>query len=190
MKIINEDTEYESRKAQYDTYLEKHIGGVRKAYQEILEPFLLTNTYLTVEELTKLRIQIENHDNSKYEDCEYSAYLDHWYPSSEHNDSQLDLNDDAYDYAWLHHQKNNSHHWQYWILVKDTPRDEDGGRHLPLPMDLPSICEMLCDWSSFQFMNDPTSTANAWYEEQRDNMILNEETRRIVEEILKELPEL
>lgn len=190
MRIINEDTEYDSRKAQYDTYLKNHIGGVRRAYQEILEPFLLTNSYLTAEELTKLRIQIENHDNSKYEDIEYSAYLDHWYPSSDRTETQLSLNDDAYDYAWLHHQRSNSHHWQYWILVRDTPRSEDGGRHLPLAMDLPSICEMLCDWSSFQFLGDPTSTANQWYADNKNDMILNDKTRKVVEYILNNCPEL
>ena len=27
-----------------------------------------------------------------------------------------------FDIAWLHHQKRNSHHWQYWLLSPDQPR--------------------------------------------------------------------
>lgn len=38
-----------------------------------------------------------------------------------------------FDIAWLHHQKRNSHHWQYWLLTPDQPRPQfneqsmDGG---------------------------------------------------------------
>lgn len=28
----------------------------------------------------------------------------------------------AFDRAWNHHQKANSHHWQYWLLSPDNPR--------------------------------------------------------------------
>lgn len=28
----------------------------------------------------------------------------------------------AFDAAWNHHQKANSHHWQYWLLSPDNPR--------------------------------------------------------------------
>ena len=39
----------------------------------------------------------------------------------------------AFDMAWLHHQKRNDHHWQYWLLSPDIPVEEwtltsmDGG---------------------------------------------------------------
>lgn len=29
---------------------------------------------------------------------------------------------ERFDIAWLHHQKRNSHHWQYWLLTPDNPR--------------------------------------------------------------------
>jgi hypothetical protein len=40
---------------------------------------------------------------------------------------------EQFDIAWLHHQKRNSHHWQYWLLSPDQPRPQfneqsmDGG---------------------------------------------------------------
>lgn len=40
---------------------------------------------------------------------------------------------EAFDRAWNHHQKRNSHHWQYWLLHPDNPRpnlthqSHDGG---------------------------------------------------------------
>lgn len=177
--------EIEDRTAMYNDYLDKHISGVKRAYNEILKDYLLTETSLTVEELCKLDNQIDNHDQSKYSADEWNAYLDHFYP-----DPIIEYSTDnskAYDLAWLHHQKSNSHHWQYWILVKDNP--EDGDKYVPLEMDIFSVCEMLCDWSSFQYTH-PGSTANKWYKDNKDQIILNDKTRELVEEILKALPML
>ena len=28
-----------------------------------------------------------------------------------------------FDVAWLHHQKRNKHHWQYWLLSPDKPKN-------------------------------------------------------------------
>lgn len=52
------------------------------------------------------------------------------------------------------------------------------------------ICEMLCDWSSFQFIFDPKSTANKWYKDNKNNMILFDNTRKEVERLLSIAPEL
>ena len=36
----------------------------------------------------------------------------------------------AFDRAWNHHQKRNSHYWQYWLLTYDKPRMEETMRAL------------------------------------------------------------
>ena len=58
-------------------------------------------------------------------------------------------------------------------------------------MDMPFeyVCEMLCDWSSFHYVN-PESTANNWYNKNKKNMILSDETRELVELLLSIAPEL
>ena len=180
MTIVPEDR----REDKYLKYLSDHIGGVQRAYIEILEPYLITESGLTVEDLTKLRLQIEDHDGSKYSTEEWEPYLDHFYPKDKETESQKT----AYDKAWLHHQKVNPHHWQYWILVKDSPKNGES-KYVPLDMDDFAIYEMLCDWSSFQFTR-PGSTANKWYEDNKGQIILSDNTRSIVEKILRECPEL
>ena len=44
---------------------------------------------------------------------EYFAYATYFYGKKT---SQVEKN---FDYAWLHHQKENPHHWQYWLLHND-----------------------------------------------------------------------
>lgn len=180
--------ETDDRDAMYNEYLDNHIGGVKRSYQEILRPYIMSSKTLTLELMNELDRQIDSHDQSKYSEEEWEPYLDHFYPT---NTTEYTKDDDqnskAYDLAWLHHQKNNSHHWQYWILVKDSPKD--GNKYVPIEMDTFAVYEMLCDWSSFQYTR-PGSTANQWYKDNKDNMILHDNTRELIEEVLKDLPEL
>lgn len=175
IKILHERVS--NRRAEYEAYLEQHISGVKKAYEQF-KNVLLTESDLSVEDLTNLDNQIEMHDASKYEDEEFYPYLYHFYPSEAGADDEV-----AYDRAWNHHQKLNPHHWQYWILQKDS------GLQVILDMPENYIIEMLCDWSSFQYKN-PESTANKWYNDNKDIMLLSENTRNIIEKYLKLIPSL
>ena len=169
IKILHERVS--NRREEYEAYLEQHISGVKKAYEKIKD-ILLTESDLTVEDLTTLDNQIELHDASKYEDEEFYPYLYHFYPSQAGNDDE-----EAYDKAWNHHQKHNPHHWQYWILQKDS------GKQVILDMPENYIIEMLCDWSSFQYTN-PKSTAKYWYENNKQNMLLSDNTKTLIEKYL------
>lgn len=50
-------------------------------------------------------------------------------------------------------------------------------------MALSSIFEMLCDWHNFSLRN-PESTAYTWYKNNKDKMILSDETRTTVEQYI------
>ena len=157
---------------EYEEYLKNHIENVKKSY-DLIEDKLLIDSDLTVEELTQLNHNIENHDKSKYEDVEFYPYLCNFYPSDKNK-----LNQEEYDYAWLHHQHNNPHHWQHWILREDEGKLKT--------LDIPDIyiIEMLCDWSSFRYKN-PESTANKWYNDNKDKMQLSQNTIQKIEKYLK-----
>ena len=169
IKILHERVS--NRREEYEAYLKQHIDGVKKAYEKFKD-VLLTESDLTVEDLTNLENQISLHDASKYEDEEFYPYLYHFYPSQAGADDEME-----YDKAWNHHQKSNPHHWQYWILQKDS------GEQKILDMPENYIIEMLCDWSSFQYKN-PESTANKWYNDNKDKMLLSENTKMIIEKYL------
>ena len=170
IKILHERVS--NRRAEYEAYLEQHIGGVKKAYERFKD-VLLTESDLTVEDLTALDNQIELHDMSKYEDEEFYPYLYHFYPSEAGADDEV-----AYDRAWNHHQKHNPHHWQYWILQKDS------GKQVLLDMPENYVIEMLCDWMSFSLKN-PESTAYKWWMDNQDKMVMSDGTKKLVNKYIE-----
>lgn len=51
----------------------------------------------------------------------------------------------GFSIAWNHHQKNNKHHWEYWVPISGHTRG--GYQDLqPLPMPEKYIREMVADW--------------------------------------------
>lgn len=165
------------RKIKYNDYLRKHIGGVNKSFKEFIFPVLQEDETFSAEDIAKIQDQINNHDQSKYQEPEYTGYLDWFYPSEKSPKDKTKFN-----YAWNSHQHLNSHHWQHWICRSDD--DED----TILDMDFASIIEMLCDWSSFQFLEEfgLGGTANEWYKENGKKMLLSDKTREVVEKYLSE----
>lgn len=182
IKIIKEEfsSSRVSREQEYYDYLDQHVSSVKRAWEEILYPALLIDSDYTADIFTSISENIENHDKSKYSEEEFDPYLNYFYPLEGKESPK-----DEFNYAWLHHQKVNPHHWQYWILVND-----DDGTNRPLDIPFEYVCEMLCDWSSFHYFKDPKSTANQWYKDNKDRIILSDNTRQLVEELLNLCPDL
>lgn len=76
------------------------------------------------------------HDMSKFSPQEFFPYAHKFY--SDKKDEHTEL---SWKKAWLHHQNCNKHHWEYWIVNKNTRE--------ALPMPKKYIIEMVCDWRSF-----------------------------------------
>lgn len=159
---------------QYDEYLSAHIHNVQRAWSEILRPYLVEQG-IDEEELQEIDLRIKAHDASKIDVEEYPAYAEWFY--GEHTDEGEAK--DAFDIAWLHHQNCNDHHWQYWVLIQDT----DEPKYLSLDMSKEAIYEMLCDWHSFS-AKDPKSTAYSWYNNNKENMLLSDNTIELVDSLI------
>ncbi len=110
------------------------------------------------------------HDISKFGPKEWFPYVEHFYGSKK---GKIDPD---FDYAWLHHQKRNPHHWQYWIL-KDRA----------LEMKEPYRTEMLCDWIGANKAYKSKQSIFEWFKENKDSMILGPETIAYIEEELESL---
>jgi len=82
-----------------------------------------------------------------------------------------------FDYAWLHHQRTNKHHWQYWYLINDT----DGEYCLKIPRVY--MLEMIADWRGAGRAYGNPNTPE-WYRANKDKIKLHPETRREIEAIL------
>jgi hypothetical protein len=83
-----------------------------------------------------------------------------------------------FDRAWLYHQRRNPHHWQFWLLVRDT------GEELRLPMPEGFVREMIADWMGAGRAITGKWGAAEWYLKNADRIRLHPWTERRVRELL------
>jgi len=81
----------------------------------------------------------------------------------------------AFNKAWLHHQKVNPHHWQYWIIIE--------GKDRMTVLDMPEcyLEEMLCDWIGAGMAITGKREVWEWYDKNKDSMILSDYSRSWIE---------
>jgi hypothetical protein len=119
------------------------------------------------------------HDWSKFLPDEAIAYANFFYGGDKRKDSFYNPKDgsDDFNHAWLLHQHRNPHHWQHWLLQNDD------GTKLALKMPTKYALEMVCDWVGAGRASGHNDVKD-WYWRNKDKMILHEDTRAFVEEML------
>ena len=102
------------RLTEYDEYIYNHVINVISSWENCLKPALIDSGIKDYSEYDVDAIGdiIGDHDASKYTSDEYFAYANYFYPTDE-----FPKDETAFDKAWLHHQHNNPHHWQYIFLL-------------------------------------------------------------------------
>lgn len=115
------------------------------------------------------------HDLSKLRPDEWGPYARCFYSSDGSGQYEPD---ESFDLAWLRHQHRNRHHWQYWVLR------EDSGKVLTLPMPERFIREMVANWMGAGRAQGQPDT-QAWYEKNRERILLDPATREQVEQLLQ-----
>ena len=158
---------------KYKEYLTGHIGNVAKALEVLAT---LDIPYVT-EHIDELREIVKEHDASKYEEPEWSAYLHHFYPT---NDEEA-MMEEEFENACRHHIRANKHHWNYWCdednnLIEDIDEEE---------YKLYTI-ERICDWLSMAAQHDegPTEYWNA----NKDYIVQPDYARELCDEIFPKIP--
>lgn len=150
--------------------------------------YLLRHKWFVFLEACKLGIPGRGlwHDMSKFMPSEFIPYARFFYePDGTHRQIRdktgyykpTNTGDDAFDFAWLLHQKRNRHHWQWWVLPLD-----DGGERL-MPMPLPDILEMVADWRGAGRAQGTPDT-RAWYLKNRGHIRMHEDTVVWIEYLL------
>jgi hypothetical protein len=102
--------------------------------------YVLKHKWFVFIECCKLGIPLRGllHDLSKLLPSEFMPYARYfygknWYKNKDWNGDRRnyipfkyteDGIKEAFDLAWLKHQKRNPHHWQYWLLVMDSSSKE------------------------------------------------------------------
>ena len=151
---------------EYNNYIIEHVDNVKKAYKWLKDHNII---------LEDCSFTIGLHDLSKFSDEEYNAYDNYFYGRKTEKVKK------EFNYAWLHHIHNNPHHWQHWVLIND----EDGTHALEMPKEY--VVEMISDWWAFSHKSGNLYEIFDWYKSHKKNMILHENTRKLVEDILDKI---
>ena len=115
------------------------------------------------------------HDASKLYPSEWFPYAECFYAPDGTNQYRESKD---FTYAWLHHQKRNKHHWQYWMITWDRGTTEC------LPMPSTYIREMVADWMGAGKAITGKWEAPQWYEKNKHTIQLHNDTRAEVEMLL------
>ena len=91
---------------------------------------------------------------------------------------------DRFNFAWLHHQNRNKHHWQYWVRI-----DDNQSYRGPMPMPAKYRAEMLCDWIGAGRAITGKRDVAGWYRKNKDKMLLHPETQAWVADKIAEISE-
>lgn len=160
---------------RYNEYIIEHKENVERAFYWLVEKLPeIFDENLKSECFSIIR----QHDASKNSRDEYEAYDAYFYGN---NQSYQVVED--FKYAWLHHIHNNPHHWQYWILNNDDPKEGE------VILDMPDcyIVEMICDWWAFSWKKGDLTSIFDWYDAHKDYMKLSKYTRNKVEYYLNQI---
>lgn len=161
---------------KYDEYIIEHTNNVVEAAEWLRHNI----PSLDIDGVHGLGYNLWAHDTSKYSREEYDAYDAYFYGGKKTKEVK-----EAFNYAWLHHIHNNPHHWQYWVLINDDPKE----RTVALDIPYKYVIEMICDWWSFSWKTGNLYEIFDWYDAHKKRMILSEHTRELVEQILGQIKE-
>ena len=159
---------------QYKEYLTGHIGNVSKALELL---YSLEIPYVQ-EHIDKLRDIVKEHDASKYEEPEWSAYLHHFYPT---NDEEA-MMEEEFENACRHHIRANKHHWNYWCDEEDNLIEDIDEEEYKL-----YTIERICDWLSMAGQHD--EGPRDYWEANKDYIVQPDYARELCDEIFPKIPE-
>jgi hypothetical protein len=162
--------ELENKTVEYATYILRHVSNVRTAYELLKDPLISTELGINVGMYSDMSARITRHDQSKYNEPEFSGYRQWFYPvPGEVKDKFL------FDKAWEHHYTVNDHHPEHYYSNNKTSARE---------MPIKAVCEMFCDWlaMSINFHSSPAR----WYEKHQKEspFIWHPNTEALIDEYL------
>lgn len=115
------------------------------------------------------------HDWSKFTPTEWVPYTrmfyTDWHTEGKEIQDKVAL---SFKYAWLYHQRRNPHHWEYWVYSHNKV------------LEMPDCYrkEMLADWRGAGKAYTGKDNTKEWYEENKDKIMLHENTRKWIEKEL------
>lgn len=169
-----------SKTREYLDYVERHINNVARAWQEVMAAMEKNGGYPIHYDDFRwqvMKAEVEHHDISKLSSSEFVQYRQKFYPTkNEAEATDKTEQKKAFDDAWEHHWKCNSHHWENW-----TRRINESS-----PYDAEIHCtHMVIDWlaMSYEFGDTPRS----YYERNKERITLPEWAVKYINQIFDDL---
>ena len=150
--------------------------------------YLTKHKWYVMQECFKERLYLRGilHDLDKYLPEQFFPYANfHFNPdgsrinrrdSTGHYDA-FTTGDKPFEMSIFLHWRRSKHHWESFIVPHN-------GGYKTFPMDENTIREMICDWKGAGKANG-TPDIIKWYKANKDKLILHDDTRIIVERLLK-----
>jgi hypothetical protein len=114
------------------------------------------------------------HDLSKFSPVEFSAYAWNFFVNADEQTRTKGSIQEAFLYAWLHHQHKNKHHWHYWVV---NPHKKEA-----VPMPEKYIIEMICDWRAMARKFGDTVPEH--FQKHHHRMVLHPDTFERIQQLL------
>ena len=167
MGFLNNKGNQFNKEREYIDYIHTHVNNVKRAFREYG-----TEICKAIDaNWDQVRQNIENHDESKFENEEFIQYRKKWHPYDGEEFTPEDRVE--YDRAWCHHINNNPHHPEYWIIPESPV-------YKVLDMPPEYIVEMICDWQSFDYIGRGNARDYYYYTHHKDGL-LSPKTRELLE---------
>ena len=126
------------------------------------------------------------HDLSKYGPAEFLIGVRFYQGTRSPNAAEREIK--GYSEAWMHHKGRNKHHYEYW-----SDMNLKTGRYEHFPMPRKYLVEMVMDrraaCMTYQGKDYTPGSALAYYESSKERLLMNPQTQRELEYILRMLKE-
>ena len=153
--------DYIDKTREYLNYLENHLENVKRAFAEISDSCKDMPWVVDDYSWHSLRVQVINHDLSKFSKEEFIQYRDSFFPVNEDDKKNSGMKD-----AWENHKQKNHHHHE-------------------TAEDYLDIVHMVIDWTAMGFKFG--DTAQQYYEANQDKIKLSENHKEFIYEIFERL---
>lgn len=138
---------------KYREYLSSHIKYVEMTYNLLLPS--IKKMGLSEQELQQLKVNIEEHDKSKFTKEEFIPYCNYFYGD------KTEETITEFKKAVHKHETRNPHHLEYWAEKKES-------------MPTIYLIEMVCDWWSFSLRKKEPLEVLEWYNKNKPKMNLSD----------------
>ncbi len=125
------------------------------------------------------------HDLSKYTPVEFLVGARYYQGHRSPNAAEREIK--GYSSAWLHHKGRNKHHLEYWIdysLDEGTPMT---GMRMPVKYVVEMFCDRVAACKNYKKEAYTDASAYEYYMRSREHYLINPETARLLEFLLKML---